>query len=223
MRWWYNLLSKFAVEPIKPKAMPIPKPEIRSIPLDKGQYRTDKTKKTHIFLHHTAGGSVAGAIAGWNATPERVATPYLIERTGDIYEVYSPDLWANHLGGKVPLALEKASIGIEIVDYGPLTQKVNGDLVTYTGRKIPPEKAVKCDFRGFQYYEQYTPEQIEALRKLLPWLVGRFGIVLQEDRKNFWEYQGPNPGPGIWSHTSVRKDKFDIFPQKELVDLVYGL
>ncbi len=28
---------------------------------------------------------------------------------------------------------------------------------------------------------------------------------------------------GLWSHTSVRKDKFDCFPQKELVDMLKGL
>lgn len=204
-------------------AAPVKKPEIREIPLDKGQYRTDKTKKTHIFLHHTAGGSAAGAIAGWNATPERVATSYLIERTGDIYEVYSPDLWANHLGGQCPLWLEKASIGIEIVAYGQLT-KVNGDLVTYTNRKIKPEDAVEIDFRGHKYYQRYTPEQIKALSQLLPYLIDRFKIQLQDVRANFYEYRDPKTlPPGIWSHTTVRKDKVDIFPQKEVVELVQSL
>lgn len=232
MGWGFiwNLFAKKKEEP-KPtappepvKSIPMTIPTIKKIPLDKGQYRTDKQNKTHIFLHHTAGGSVAGAIAGWNSTPERVATPYIIERTGDIYEVYDPELWANHLGGKCPLWLEKASIGIEIVCYGQLTKKINGDLTTYTGRTIKPEDAVKADFRGYEYYQRYTPEQISALKQLLPYLVDKFKIKLQEDRKNFWEYQDPSKlPPGIWSHTTVRKDKVDIFPQKEIVDLVYSI
>ena len=225
----WRLVGKVAVEPppaaepAKTQPMPVPRPAIKEIPLNKGQYRTDKTKKTHIFLHHSAGGSVAGAIAGWNATPERVATSYLIERTGDIYEVYSPDLWANHLGGNCPISLEKASIGIELIAYGPLTMK-DGNLITYTKRVIPPESAQKLTFRGYDYYEKYTPAQIEALKALLPYLMGRFGIAAQSDRKNFWEFKDPKTlPPGIYSHTTVRKDKVDIFPQKELVELVQGL
>lgn len=223
---FWHIIAKWAVDklPEKPQSMAVPKPEVKYIPLDKGQYREEKTAKTHIILHHTAGGSAAGAIAGWNATPERVATAYLIEKDGTIYEVYNPEFWANHLGKGVPTSLEKASIGIEIVNYGQLTAKTNGDLLTYTGRKIAPEKAVKCDFRGFQYYEAYTPEQIAALSRLLPYLMDKFSIKPQADRKNFWEYRDPKTLPsGIWSHTTVRKDKVDIFPQKEIVDLVYGL
>ena len=28
---------------------------------------------------------------------------------------------------------------------------------------------------------------------------------------------------GLWSHTNVRKDKFDCFPQKELVEMLKNL
>ena len=95
---------------------------------------------------------------------------------------------------------------------------------TYTGKVIPKDKQAKCDFRGYQYWEAYTPEQIAALKLLLPYLLDRFKITPQIDRKDFWEYKNPSTlPPGIYSHTTVRKDKIDIFPQKELVDLVYSL
>jgi len=29
--------------------------------------------------------------------------------------------------------------------------------------------------------------------------------------------------PGLWSHTSVRKDKMDIFPQVEMVQMIISL
>jgi hypothetical protein len=29
--------------------------------------------------------------------------------------------------------------------------------------------------------------------------------------------------PGLWNHTNVRKDKFDMFPQQELIDMLLSL
>lgn len=205
--------------------MPVKAPETKKIPLKENQYYQGVNKKTHIFLHHTAGGSAASSIAHWASNPDHIATPYVIDRDGTIYECYDPKFWAYHLGVKGNSALEKASIGIEICCYGALTEK-NGQWITYTGKAILKEKTVKLDtaFRGFQVWEAYTPEQIAALKQLLPYLCDRFKITPQADRNNFWEYQNPSKlPPGIWSHTTVRKDKLDIFPQPTLTGLVINL
>lgn len=205
---------------IKPKP-----PTIRSIPLKEDQYYQGVYKKDKIILHHTAGGSVAGAVSSWAADARRVATPYIIERSGDIYECFPPQMWAYHLGVKIPKTkeLEQSSIGIEIVAYGQLTKK-DGKYYTYTNRELPLSEVAEVSFREFAYYQKYTDAQIKALSELLPYLVDRFKIPLQTDRAKFWEYRDPTKLPsGIWSHTTVRKDKVDIFPQKELVDLVYSL
>ncbi len=215
--------------------MPVLPPPIKKLPLKDNQYYQGVYTKKHIVLHHTAGGSAASSIAGWAATPEHIATPYVVDRNGDIFECFDPKYWAYSLGVKGLTSLEKATIAIEITSYGALTFAPNddpnnkyrkGDLLTYTKRMIPVDKSVKLDqpFRGYQYWEAYTPEQIAALKQLLPWLIDKFKITLQADRNNFWEYQNPATLPmGIYSHTTVRKDKIDIFPQKEIVDLVYSL
>lgn len=221
--WWYNILSRFAVEPIKNNTMPI-EPVISKLPLNPNQYYPVKTKKEYIFLHHTAGGSAASSVAHWASNPDHIATPYIIDRDGTIYECYSPDFWAYHLGVKGNSAIEKASIGIEICSYGALKDGKTNGYKTYTGKMIPYEKVAKVDFRGESFWEAYTPEQITALKSLLPYLLDRFKITPQIDRKDFWEYKNTSTlPPGIYSHTTVRKDKIDIFPQKELVELVYSL
>lgn len=214
-----RLISRFAVEPIKDKKMPVQEPKISKIPLKDNQYYQSGYPKKHIFLHHTAGGSAASSVAHWASNPDHIATPYIIDRDGTIYETFDPKYWAYHLGVKGNSQIEKSSIGIEICSYGGLK-----DDKTYTGKVIPKDKQAKCDFRGYQYWEAYTPEQISALKLLLPYLLDRFKITPQIDRKDFWEYKNPlTLPPGIYSHTTVRKDKIDIFPQKELVDLVYSL
>lgn len=200
-------------------------PDIKKIPLKENQYYQGINPKKYIVLHHTAGASAASSIGGWAADPKRIATPYVIDRDGTIYEAYDPKFWAYSLGVKGATALEKATIPIEIANWGSLSLK-NGKLVTYTGKEIAPELAVKLPqkFRGFDTWEKYTPEQIKALSELLPYLMAKFKIPIQADRKNFWEYQDPfKLKPGIWSHSTVRKDKIDIFPQQELIDLVYNL
>lgn len=202
-------------------------PDIKSIPLKADQYYASAQKKTHIFLHHTAGGSAASSIAHWAANPEHIATAFIIDRDGTIYRTFDEKYWAYHLGVKGLTSLEKASIGIEICSYGALELK-KGKMVTYTGKEIDPDKAVRLDvpYKGFQHWEAYTPPQIASLKQLLPYLIEKFQIKLQSplDRKNFYDFREPKTlNPGVWSHTTIRQDKYDIFPQKELVDLVYSL
>lgn len=249
-----NLLSKRAVEPIDetpPKKPPVMEPIIKKLPLKADQYYQKKYTKKFIVLHHTAGGSAASSIAHWASNPDHIATPYVIDRDGTIYECYSPEAWAYSLGSPSTSEIEKATIPIEICSYGSLAvAKVTregkykvGDFVTYTDKVITPEKVVKLDkpfrpevnpFRLKKnyadltyeaiYWEAYTPAQIESLKVLLPYLLDRFKIKMQPDRNKFWEYRHPSTlPPGVWSHTTVRKDKIDVFPQKEIVDLIMGL
>lgn len=200
-------------------------PQVSKIPLKENQYYQGVYQKKYIVLHHTAGGSAASSIAGWAATPEHIATPYVIDRDGTIYECFDPKFWAYSLGVKGQTSLEKATIAIEIACYGALTEK-NGKLVTYTGKEIPANKSIRLDksFRGYQLWESYTPEQIQALKILIPYLMDKFKIPKQENISNWYEYQNPATlPPGIYSHTTVRKDKIDIFPQPSLLDVVTNL
>lgn len=201
----------------KPK--PIVMPDIKKLPLPLNQYYQGVYTKKHIILHHTAGGSAASSVSHWASNPDHIATPYIIDRDGTIYETFDPKYWAYHLGVKGNTAIEKSSIGIEICSYGALK---NG--LTYTGKLIPEDKRVAVHFRGEKSWEAYTPEQIESLAQLIPYLCEKFKITLQTDRKDFWEYRDPSKlPPGIWSHSTVRKDKIDIAPQPAIVEMVYGL
>lgn len=244
--WLGRLIGRFAVENIKDKPMTVQAPTVKKIPLASNQYYQGVYAKKQIILHHTAGGSAASSIAHWASNPDHIATPYVIDRDGTIYECFDPKYWAYHLGAGIK-SLEQSSIGIEICSYGSLAVALKdkpgkykkGDFLTYTGRVISADKTVKTlPFRpnvnpfignpDVSYtatvWEAYTPEQIAALKQLIPYLCDRFKITLQTDRKNFLEYQNPSTlPPGIWSHTTVRKDKIDVFPQPDLIQLVESL
>ncbi len=156
---------------------------------------------------------------------------------GKLYRAFDEDYWANHLGLKKPnnLLLNKQSIGIEICNYGPITKSKDGKFLTYVNSEIDPSQV--CDlgfkFRGYQYYHKYTTKQIETLRELLIHLSTKHGINLKDGLYTILDK--PNGGgfevnedalsgkPGVWSHTSVRKDKFDVFPQPELIQMLKTL
>lgn len=221
--WW---TKPKPVEPVKDKTMP----EIKKLPLADNQYYKQVFPKKYIFAHHTAGGSAASSVAHWASNPDHIATAFIIDRDGTIYETFDPKYWSYHLGVKGNSAIEKASIGIELCSYGALEERA-GKFYTYTNKEISPEKVVKLTapfrpgpkYKGL-YWESYTPEQIAALRDLLPHLLEKFKIKMQPDRNEFWEFRNPaNLLPGVWSHSTVRQDKIDIFPQREIVELVNQL
>ena len=81
-------------------------------------------------------------------------------------------------------------------------------------------------FRGFRHYERYTDEQIESTRKLIIYLQKRWSIEIESGiyDEDWFEYNDKwFQNGGLRSHTQVRSDKFDIFPQKEMIQMLNSL
>lgn len=200
------------------------------------QFYAGDFPKKQIFWHHTAGTTADGAISWWNQTPEKVGTPYVIDRDGTIYEVFDPKSFAfglgltNETGWDVNFTIEKGAIQIEIVSAGHLYPDGLGNMVQYP---LYPNKAAKniikpdeiwdmgeTPWHGFKYFQNYTEKQIESLIWLTKKLLIDFNIQLQADITTMFEYN-PNVGkkqlPGIWGHSSLRKDKEDVIPHPEFI------
>jgi N-acetyl-anhydromuramyl-L-alanine amidase AmpD len=113
--------------------------------LSKDQYIDELTDKKQIYLHHTAGGPDAVAVAKYfNNKVGKVATAFIIGARGTIVQCFSSKNWAYHLGLKQEVfteagvsykSLDKISVGIEICNYGPLTKR-NGYYYNYVGGKV---------------------------------------------------------------------------------------
>ncbi|MEO6330102.1 MAG: N-acetylmuramoyl-L-alanine amidase [Ginsengibacter sp.] len=178
----------------------------------------------------------------------RVATAFVIgglDRTGSdkdgmdgkIFRAYDEDLWASHLGLKAANnnQLNRQSIGIEICNYGPITKTNSGIFLNYVNSELAPSQV--CDlgylFRGFRHHHRYTDKQIASLKELLLFLKDKYKIDLKKglaealDKPNGAGFElnndASNGRPGIWSHSSVRKDKFDVHPQAELASMLKTL
>lgn len=97
---------------------------INKFRLRSGEYNADAYTKNQIYLHHTVGGSVLSTIGWWNSNGAKIGVAFLVDRNGDIYEVFNPNYWAHHLGLKYKYntLLNKSSIGIELCSEGALRE-----------------------------------------------------------------------------------------------------
>jgi N-acetyl-anhydromuramyl-L-alanine amidase AmpD len=194
--------------------------------LTNGQYLTQEYEKKSIFIHHTAGRTAMGAWGWWNTTPDRVGTPYIIDRDGTIIECFDPKMWAFHLG--VPHDdnyHEKYSVNIEIAACGRLYHEegeyrfypIYPNKLQYT---VIPDSEVyvfKDEWRGQKYFHKYTKAQLDSLA----WLLKKIcledfpSIKVNPVIDDFYEFNEEvltDHLGGIWSHSTVRKDKDDIYP-----------
>jgi N-acetyl-anhydromuramyl-L-alanine amidase AmpD len=203
----------------------IPKPDIQVVDFPKDQYMRAIVPKRLIVLHHTVGGSATSTLRWWKQDKRRIATAFLIERDGAIYQVFHPQYWAWHLGVK-DRDMERESVGIELANLGPLYEKPDGLYraaddqrhcsMTVAGNAVANGRLLQLPqpWRGWRWWIPYPQEQIEAAIALTRWLCQRFHIPRLAGQTPF----GPADlskwldGEGVIHHAMIRKDKSDLHP-----------
>lgn len=222
--------------------------KIKMVPFATSQYMDESSPKTQIFVHHTASSpNPFGVVDWWITTPEKVATSFVIGgkpdksgkwQDGEILQCFSSAKWAWHLGLKAShlkaggskastnTTLNREAIGIEICNWGGLTKTADG-FKTYVGSKVPDDEVIEypTPYRGYKYYQKYTPAQIQNVKELLQFLCDKWNIpsAYKGDRMFNICAEALQGEPGIWTHTSVRPDKSDCHPQPELIAMLKSL
>lgn len=218
--------------------------------LDSDEYVRDygPIEPKNLFLHHTAGwDNPYNTINSWNKDNRgRVGTAYVVggqsvkgrtKYDGVVVECIPDNFIGWHLGKVGNFNASKYSVGIEINNFGYVDKR--GDkFYTYVDTEVNPDQV--CDlgykFRGKQYWHKYSDTQIEAVRKLIlhiaeiyPKIDIRKGLLEELETKTGAEAFEFNKDAynakkyGLWTHTNVRKDKFDCFPQPELINMLKSL
>jgi len=227
--------------------------EIDRVYLDSDEYVRDygKIEPIQFMIHHTAGwNSPYATISSWNRDKRgRVGTQYVIGginiKTGDtkydgvVVECFPDNYLAWHTG-KVGnfTKVSKLCAAVEICNFG-YVEKINGKFYNYVNIEVPSDWVVDLGykFRGHQYWHKYSDAQIESLRQLIshvkkiyPKIDITNGLpkllkegVHPKDAFEFNEDCFNGKSLGTWSHTNIRSDKFDCFPQPELVEMLKGL
>ena len=213
--------------------------------LKDGEYYTNqKQVNKYIFLHHTAGADNPYAVVDcWsNDKQGHIATEFVIggknlsgatKYDGQIVQCFPNEkCWAYHLGISSPSDMSRTSVGIEICNYGYLTDEGK----TYTKRQVAESDIVALDekFRGYTKYHRYTDKQLESLLKLIRYIANRDNIDaheglykwIKEKGKKAFDYNADafnGKIKGVLTHANVRKDKSDCFPQPELLDMILSI
>ncbi len=218
-------MDRIPVAPPPPAAASEPAINRARFALPAGQYLPERTQKDLIVLHFTAGGSAQSAFDTWIRDQQRVATAYLVDGDGVIYETFNPDSWAFHLGMKKTSMHDRRSIGIEIANVGPLKpspQDPNtlnwwppGNFGARFCAMGETDKFVKANFRGIDYFAAFPTAQIHSVAALVAYLCDRFSIakslppaskLFEFDPVFFGSYRG------VATHANFRQDKWDIGP-----------
>lgn len=207
------------------------------------RYIPETSDKKQIVLHHTVScpHNSIGDINYWASTEQRVATCVIVNHSGKVYQCFSSKLWAYHLGAG-NAKLDEGSIGIEVDSWGPLIlgdneNKKFGNKIVKTKKdafynaygqivnlKDDEIQYFENGFRGYEYYQKYSDQQIDSVGELILLWNKTYGIPLDYN-EDMWEVseRALKGEPGIWSHTSYRKDKSDVFPQPELINMLKSL
>ena len=218
--------------------------EIKDYFLPKKEYLNGKYKNEYIVLHHTAGWDKPYQVVDYwtNDANGKVATEFVIggqrctdgrsTYDGQIVRSYPEGNQAYHIGKCGSDYMKSHSVGIEICNMGYVK---NGR--TYTGSLVKPEQIVSISepFRGYTNWHRYTDSQLNSLHDLLLYIANRDNIDLHtgiyrwiknDGAHNAFEFQQlayEGKIKGMITHANIRKDKFDVFPQQELIDMILTL
>ena len=211
--------------------------------LPTGEYKSGPTNKEYIFLHHTAGWhNPYNCIDQWGRDNRgAVATEFVLggpsvkgndtKYDGEMVQAFPEGGYGWHLGKNGSQHMHTHSVGIEVCNFGYV---VNGK--TYAGTMVDDSQIVTLDkpFRGHKTWHRYSDAQIEELRKWILWIGERDSIDVRKGLPTLIKKNGVDAFEfnedayygrvrGLWTHTNTRKDKTDMFPQSELLDMLVEL
>jgi len=210
-------------------------------PLPINQYYPEPQKKLQIVLHHTVSNPLSpqGDIGFWRSDSTRIATYCIISYDGTINRCFPSNAWAHHLGVKTSELksigfkdfmirnniLNRNSIAIELDGWGGVT-KYHDNFFNVYGKPLDKSlDVIECKWRGYEYFQKYSDEQIQALEELISYLMKTYSIPSYgiKDGNIDLRKDALNSVPGIYSHSSYRLDKSDLYPDERIFRMLKNL
>ena len=199
------------------------KPTIVEDILPEGEYWTEKYHKDLIVLHFTAGYTAESAIETFKK-PGRVATAFVVDTDGKVIRLFDEKYWSYHLGIKGADSEnwrhDKRSIGIEIVNIGPVWKQEDGMLYEdYTHRRTYGEDDIVLGKnRDADGGVKFPGVQIDNVIRLVNWLAMQYDIPRKMvQNPQAFQLPGKKDFKGVIYHQTYRRDKYDLgvaFPLK---------
>jgi hypothetical protein len=210
--------------------------------LPNGEYFAGPTKKDWLFLHHTAGWeNPYEVITSWGRDSRgQIATEFVIggqkitdnsvRWDGEVVQAFPQGGYGWHLGTGNNV-VHRNSVGIEVCNFGWIR---NGRTYVNTIPDSSQIVTLSRPFRGFTQWHRYSDKQITSLKNLILHVGNRDNIDVRKGLPDLIRSRGVGAfdvvdtglvgrTPGLWNHTNVRRDKFDLFPQQEIIDMLLSL
>lgn len=142
-----------------------------------------------IIMHYTAGPSLEGTLGRFthDTTKNRVSAHLVIGPDGKVVQVVPFNRVAWHAGvsswkpqkGGTIKGLNPFSVGIELVNAGPLTSAKDGAFYTWWGAQIPLSDVVEVDPKdpasfGKKYWHRFPGEQITSALEIVRCLIATY-------------------------------------------------
>ena len=213
--------------------------------LPKNEYVNNRPNNEWLFLHHTAGMSNPyRTIDSWGRDNRgRVCTEFVLGgqdyRTGDdtydgvMVQAFPEGNLGWHLGKTGSGLMNRNSVGLEICSIGYL----NSDHESYVRKKAHPDQVIELKeaFRNRGFWHRYSSKQIEETEKLIKHIAKRDNIDVRLGLQQWIKKYGPVKAfdfhedayygkvKGLLTHTNVRRDKMDCYPDPDMVDMILRL
>ncbi len=181
-----------------------------------------------IVVHFTASGTCAGVISWFKNPQSGVSAHYVIDHDGGIVQLVKDGDTARHAGLPEDLVRNDTirpnsrSIGIEIVNWGPLTKEDNR-YYNWLGK----EHLGGVVEVGGSYWEPYTAAQYESLIELVTYLSQRYNVPHRYPPLGPGTYyeraQDLADFKGILGHSAINRGKSDPGPHFDWDRLMTGL
>lgn len=214
-----------------------------------GYFHAVEHPKQRVVLHFTA-GNLRGDMSTLTRQDFHVSVAFVIARDGTIYQLFPSKFWSGHIGPGLGNekgtgnAQDKATIGIELSNYGFVTER-QGHLETIYSRQKDPNtgkigpadiycsldeqeayQKINTPFRGQVFYPTHTDEQYESLVVLLRYLTAAWKIPRQfmPEATRFQTTNDVLTFKGIVSHVNYRSSgKWDIGPAFDWDRVIAGV
>lgn len=152
-----------------------------------------QTKKKQILLYDTKRkiNNYINKLKHRKITNYTEIPNYIISKSGEIYEVFSPKYYSKMFYDDI----DKRQIKIAMENLGWLIKNpLNGTNTNWLGEKTRIEPFIK-KWRGIYYWDNYTKEQMDSLSKLTDMLTEEFNIPNRKFVNNGYfgmapEYEG---------------------------------
>ncbi|MCC5914613.1 MAG: amidase [Balneolaceae bacterium] len=155
-----------------------------------------------IVIHYTAGPSVASAINTFRDPAVESSAHLLVDFDGSVAQLIPFSNIAWHCGRSSWLDLNginRYSIGIEVVNAGPLEKSGNLWYAWY-GRSYKREEVVRAIHRNEDkrtYWHRFTEEQIDSVMNICKVLTKKYKIRYILDHEEISPGRKRDPGPAF--------------------------